>query len=163
MVDLFRLLNPTSIAFVGGNECAIAITRTRELGFVGKIWAVHPTREHLGGVVTVKSVADISGPIDAAFIAVKREPTVEIVRQLAAKNCAALLFMPQALPKQAPVNCKRNCWPQHMACPCLAPIAMALSTRFHAAPFGPMNTGWKFESVAWPSSRNLATLPATLA
>ncbi len=86
-MSLTTLLNPTSIAFVGGNECAIAITRTRELGFTGKIWAVHPKREELGGIATVKSVDDITGPIDAAFVAVKREPTVEIVRQLRAKNC----------------------------------------------------------------------------
>jgi acetate---CoA ligase (ADP-forming) len=91
-MTLSRLLNPTSIAFIGGNECAIAITRTRELGFTGKIWAVHPRREELGGVPTIKSVDDITGPIDAAFIAVKREPTVEIVRQLSAKNCGGAVI-----------------------------------------------------------------------
>ncbi len=89
---LNRLLNPTSIAFIGGNECAIAITRTRELGFTGKIWAVHPKRDELGGVATVKSVDDITGEIDSAFIAVKREPTVEIVRQLRAKNCGGAVI-----------------------------------------------------------------------
>jgi acyl-CoA synthetase (NDP forming) len=85
-MSLSRLLNPTSIAFIGGNECAIAITRTREFGFTGKIWAVHPKREELGGIKTVKSVDDIEGPIDAAFIAVKREPTVDIVRALRKKS-----------------------------------------------------------------------------
>ena len=90
--SLQRLLNPKSIAFIGGNECAIAITRTRELGFTGKIWAVHPKREELGGIATVRSVEDITGNIDAAFIAVKREPTVEIVRQLRAKNCGGAVI-----------------------------------------------------------------------
>ena len=89
---LERLLNPQSVAFIGGNECAIAITRTRELGFTGKIWAVHPKREELGGIATVKSVEDIDGEIDAAFIAVKREPTVEIVRQLRSKNCGGAVI-----------------------------------------------------------------------
>jgi acetate---CoA ligase (ADP-forming) len=91
-MKLTRLLNPKSIAFIGGNECAIAITRTRELGFTGKIWAVHPKREKLGGIATVKSVEDITGDIDAAFVAVKREPTVEIVRQLRAKNCGGAVI-----------------------------------------------------------------------
>ncbi len=51
MKSLTRLLHPQSaIAFIGGAECDIAITRTRELGFAGKIWAVHPKREHLGGI-----------------------------------------------------------------------------------------------------------------
>ena len=92
MGNLQRLLNPRSIAFIGGHECAIAITRTRELGFAGKIWAVHPTRKELGGIATVNSVEAIRGEVDAAFIAVKREPTIEIVRQLRAKNCGGAVI-----------------------------------------------------------------------
>jgi acetate---CoA ligase (ADP-forming) len=89
---LTRLLNPKSIAFVGGNECAIAIARTCELGFIGKIWAVNPKRLELGGIATVKSVDDIAGEIDAAFVAVKRELTIEMVRQLRAKNCGGAVI-----------------------------------------------------------------------
>jgi acetate---CoA ligase (ADP-forming) len=92
VANLSRLLNPTSIAFIGGNECAIAITRTLELGFTGKIYAVHPKREELAGIRTVKSVDDIDGPIDAAFIAVKREPTIEIVRALNNKKCGGAVI-----------------------------------------------------------------------
>jgi acetate---CoA ligase (ADP-forming) len=91
-MTLSRLINPRSIVFVGGNECAIAITRTREFGFTGKIWAVHPKRDELGGIKTVKSVDDIEGPVDAAFIAVKREPTVEIVRALRTKGCGGAVI-----------------------------------------------------------------------
>ncbi len=91
-MTLTRLINPKSIAFIGGNECAIAITRTLELGFTGKIWAVHPKREELGGVTTVKSVEDIEVEIDAAFIAVKREPTVDIVRALSKKGCGGAVI-----------------------------------------------------------------------
>ncbi len=87
-----RLLNPTSIAFIGGNECAVAIRRTQELGFTGKIWAVHPKREELAGIPTLKSVDEIDGPIDAAFVAVKREPTIEIVRALKAKGCGGAVI-----------------------------------------------------------------------
>ena len=71
--DLTPLLHPRSIAFIGGGECDVAISRTRALGFTGKIWAVHPKREQLGGIPTVKSVEEIQGAVDAAFIAVKRE------------------------------------------------------------------------------------------
>ncbi len=91
-MTLTRLLNPTSIAFIGGNECAIAIKRTLELGFTGKIWAVHPKREELSGIPTVKSVDDIEGPVDAAFIAVKREPTVDVVRALRKKDCGGAVI-----------------------------------------------------------------------
>jgi acyl-CoA synthetase (NDP forming) len=84
--NLRPLLEPRSIVFVGGAECDVAIRKTLGLGFTGKIWAVHPQREQLGGVATVKSASDVEGPVDAAFIAVKREPTVEVLRTLRAKG-----------------------------------------------------------------------------
>ena len=59
MSSLSRLLFPSSIAFIGGNECAVGIRRTRELGFAGRIFAVHPKREELSGIPTLKSVDDI--------------------------------------------------------------------------------------------------------
>ncbi len=92
MKSLSRLLNPKSIAFIGGNECAIAIRRTRELGFEGKIYAVHPKRQELSGVPTLRSPEDIPEAVDAAFIAVKNEPTIAVVRALAAKGCGGAVI-----------------------------------------------------------------------
>ncbi len=116
-----RLLNPGSIAFIGGNECAIAITRTRELGFAGKIWAVHPKREELGGIATVKSVDDITGPIDAAFVAVKREPTVEIVRQLRAKNCGGAVIYAAGFAEAGALNLQADLLKAANGMPLLGP------------------------------------------
>ncbi len=90
--DLSRLLNPKSIAFVGGAECDLAIRRTVEFGFPGTIHAVHPKRTELGGVATIASVDLIDGPVDATFIAVKREPTIEVVRALRAKGCGGAVI-----------------------------------------------------------------------
>jgi acetyl-CoA synthetase len=92
MKNLTRLLNPKSIAFIGGNECAIAIRRTTELGFTGTIYAVNPKRDELSGVPTLKSPEDIPEAVDAAFIAVKNEPTIEVVRALAAKGCGGAVI-----------------------------------------------------------------------
>ena len=83
---LQRLLHPRSIAFVGGGECAIAIERTRALGFEGRIWAVNPRRPQLGGVPTVASIADIDGSPDAAFIALPRALTPDAVAALRARG-----------------------------------------------------------------------------
>ena len=91
-MSLARLIFPTSIAFIGGNECAVAIQRCREFGFAGAIFAVHPKRDEISGVRTVKSVADIERSIDAAFIAVKREATIDIVRQLRARDCGGAVI-----------------------------------------------------------------------
>jgi acetate---CoA ligase (ADP-forming) len=91
-MTLSRLIFPNSIAFIGGNECAVAIQRCREFGFAGTIHAVHPKRDEISGITAVKSVNDIAVPIDAAFIAVKREATIEVVRQLRAKNCGGAVI-----------------------------------------------------------------------
>ncbi|WP_395689986.1 acetate--CoA ligase family protein [Aestuariivirga sp.] len=92
MKNLSRLLNPKSIAFIGGHECAVAIHRTRELGFAGTIHAVHPKREELSGVPTLRSVDDLPEAVDAAFVAVKREPTIEVVQALARKGCGGAVI-----------------------------------------------------------------------
>ena len=91
-MPLTRLLSPKSIAFIGGQECDVAIARTQALGFRGKIWAVHPKRDHLGGVPCIRSVAEIDGEPDAAFVAVRREPTIEIVKALRAKGCGGAVI-----------------------------------------------------------------------
>ena len=51
------------------------------------MWAVNPRRPTLGGVACVKTAGDIDGVPDAAFVAVKREPTIDIVRHLNAIGC----------------------------------------------------------------------------
>ena len=89
---LTRFLSPKSIAFIGGGECDVAIERTRALGFTGKIWAVHPKRETLGGIACIKTVEEIDGTPDAAFIAVKREPTIGIVRHLNKIGCGGAVI-----------------------------------------------------------------------
>lgn len=85
--NLTPLLHPKSIVFIGGGECDVAIQKTRDLGFTGKIWAVNPKREQLGGIPCIKSLAEIDGVPDAAFVAVKREPTIEIVCELSTLGC----------------------------------------------------------------------------
>jgi acetate---CoA ligase (ADP-forming) len=89
---LTRFLSPKSIAFIGGHECEVAIERTRALGFTGRIWAVHPKREQLAGIACLKSAEEIDGSPDAAFVAVKREPTIAIVSQLSKIGCGGAVI-----------------------------------------------------------------------
>jgi acyl-CoA synthetase (NDP forming) len=83
---LTRLLWPSSIAFIGGTEAEIALTKTRALGFSGKLYAVNPRRSTLGGIPCHATVAELPVAPDAAFISVKREPTIEIVGELARRG-----------------------------------------------------------------------------
>jgi acyl-CoA synthetase (NDP forming) len=81
-----------TIAFVGGAECEVAIGRTLDLGFKGRIWTVHPSRPAVGGIACVKKIGEIDGSPDAAFVAVKREPTIDIVRGLRAIGCGGAVI-----------------------------------------------------------------------
>jgi acetate---CoA ligase (ADP-forming) len=79
---LQRLLSPRSIAFVGGDIAEMAIRRNLELGYDGDIWPVHPSRREILGFKCYASVDDLPQTPDAAFVAIKREPTIDIVQKL---------------------------------------------------------------------------------
>jgi acyl-CoA synthetase (NDP forming) len=83
MTDLARLLQPRSIAVVGGGAWgASVVEQCRKTGFAGAVWPVHPHRDELGGAATVPSVTDLPAAPDAVFIGVNRHTTIEVVRQL---------------------------------------------------------------------------------
>ena len=80
--NLGRLFSPRSVAFVGGSFAEMAIRRNQELGYDGEIWPVHPSRKEVAGFPAYASIADLPGLPDAAFVAVKRELTIDLVKQL---------------------------------------------------------------------------------
>ncbi len=80
--NLKRLFSPRSVAFVGGTFAEMAIRRNQELGFDGEIWPVHPTRKEVAGFQAYPTIDALPGVPDAAFVAVKRELTIELVKQL---------------------------------------------------------------------------------
>ena len=75
-----RLLSPRSIAFIGGTIAAMSIRRSVELGYDGDIWPVNPKLDEVEGFPCFNSVADLPGVPDAAFIGVRRDLTVDLVR-----------------------------------------------------------------------------------
>ena len=81
---LERLLRPKSIAVIGGRFRPTNVVRqSLKMGFAGEIWPVHPTQGRGRGVKAYRSVADLPGAPDAAFIGVNRHLTIEMVRALA--------------------------------------------------------------------------------
>ncbi|QPC42881.1 acetate--CoA ligase family protein [Kaustia mangrovi] len=82
MGRLDRLLRPRTIAVFGGAQAAAAVRQSLKMGFAGEIWPVHPSREEVEGLKTYRSVAELPGAPDAAFVGVNRHLTVEIVRDL---------------------------------------------------------------------------------
>lgn len=84
MRSLDRLLRPKSIAVFGGGPAAAVVAQCDRLGYAGTIWPVHPDKDEIGGRRAYRSVAALPGVPDAAFVAVNRHLTIEVVRALAA-------------------------------------------------------------------------------
>ena len=84
--NLTRLLNPRRVAVIGGREAATVVRQCRAAGYTGEIWPVNPARGEMEGVPCYRSVAELPGAPDVAFIAVPRGTTVEVVRELAARG-----------------------------------------------------------------------------
>lgn len=83
MGDLSRLLRPRSLAVVGGVWAENVIRACERDGFEGDIWPVHPTKAEIAGRRAFASVADLPGAPDAAFVAVNRHASVEVMAALA--------------------------------------------------------------------------------
>ena len=83
MRDLTRLLKPKSIAVIGGGAwCASIISAAKQIGFDGPLHPVHPTGKQIAGQKSLRSLEEVPGPIDAAFIGVNRHATLDVVAQL---------------------------------------------------------------------------------
>ncbi len=84
---LERMLRPKSIAVFGGNWAANVVEQCQRMGFAGDIWPVHPNKAEVHGIRAWRSVEDLPGSPDAAFIGVNRELTIDVVRALSARGC----------------------------------------------------------------------------
>ena len=80
---LARLMRPRSIAVIGGREAARVAEQCDRMGFDGALWPVHPSRDTVAGRAAFRSVAELPGVPDAAFVGVNRRSTVEAVAALA--------------------------------------------------------------------------------
>jgi acyl-CoA synthetase (NDP forming) len=88
LARLGRLLNPATIAVAGGDVAAEVIRQCRKIGFAGAIWPINPRRAQIEGIAAFPSVDALPAAPDAAFIAVPREETIEIVAALARRGAA---------------------------------------------------------------------------
>ncbi len=88
---LRRLFSPRHIAVFGGASAQEAVRQCKALGFDGPIWPVHPTRKEMEGLACFASVQDLPEAPDASFVAVPRQATIEVVRQLAARGAGGAI------------------------------------------------------------------------
>jgi acyl-CoA synthetase (NDP forming) len=81
-----RLLKPRSIAVFGGAQAQEVIRQSDRMGYKGEIWPVHPKKTEILGRTVYRSVEDLPGSPDAAYVGVNRHLTIDIVRDLAARD-----------------------------------------------------------------------------
>lgn len=83
---LSRLLRPRTIAVFGGRAAAEVVRQSDRMGFRGEIWPVHPRHQSVEGRRAFRSVAALPSAPDAAFLAINRHLTVEVVSALAERG-----------------------------------------------------------------------------
>jgi acyl-CoA synthetase (NDP forming) len=81
-----RLLRPRSIAVFGGAQAQEVIRQCERMEYEGEIWPVHPKKTEIQGRKVYRSVAELPGSPDAAYVGVNRHLTVDIVGELAARD-----------------------------------------------------------------------------
>ncbi|MEQ1952845.1 acetate--CoA ligase family protein [Mesorhizobium sp. CN2-181] len=87
MNRLERMLRPKSVAVIGGGAFGTNVVKQcLKMGFAGDIWPVHPSKTEVEGVKAYKTVAELPGAPDAAFIGVNRHLTIEMVKALREKG-----------------------------------------------------------------------------
>ena len=84
---LERVLRPKSIAAIGGLQAGRVVEQCKLMGYTGEIWPVHPSKSEVHGVPAYRSLQDLPGVPDAAFIGVNRHLTIEVVRELRELGC----------------------------------------------------------------------------
>ena len=87
MIDsIKRFINPQSIAIFGGAQAQEVIRQSELMGYQGELWPVHPKKTEILGHKVYHSVDDLPGSPDAAYVGVNRTLTVDIIRDLAARD-----------------------------------------------------------------------------
>ncbi|RLJ52005.1 acyl-CoA synthetase (NDP forming) [Litoreibacter meonggei] len=87
MPDLFRLLNPKSLAVIGGGAWGEAVlTQAKKFGYQGTLYAVHPVKTEFAGIRAYPSVIHLPEVPDAAFVGINREATIGAVERMRKLN-----------------------------------------------------------------------------
>lgn len=89
--SLSRLLQPRSIAFVGGKAAEEALRQCRDFGYSGAMWPVNPKREEMAGERCFSDISGLPSPPDAVFLAAPAEPSITLAGELAASGAGGAI------------------------------------------------------------------------
>ena len=90
--DIHRLIAPRSIALIGAGAWTDAVAAGNvAIGYTGALWRVHPSRESTATTTYYRSIADLPGVPDAAFIAVPNHEAPTVAAALAAREAGGFV------------------------------------------------------------------------
>ncbi len=90
--DIRRLIAPQSIALIGASAWTDAVAAgNTTIGYRGTVWRVHPTRASTPERPFYRSVAELPGAPDAAFIAVPNHEAPAVAGALAARGAGGFV------------------------------------------------------------------------
>ncbi len=98
VMDLGRLLRPTSIAVVGATDRAAsyggeALLNLQRLGYPGRVYAVNPRREEAHGLLCHASLTALPEAPDAVVVAIPAADVPDVVAEAGALGCGgAVVF-----------------------------------------------------------------------
>jgi acetyl-CoA synthetase len=91
-LDIRRLLAPRSIALIGASAWTDAVVAGNSaIGYAGELWRVHPTRPSTASSTYYRSVAELPGTPDAAFLAVPNHEAPGVAGALAARGAGGFV------------------------------------------------------------------------
>ena len=91
-MDIHRLIAPRSIALIGAGAWTDAVAAGNSaIGYSGALWRVHPSRVSTATATYYRSVAELPGVPDAAFVAVPNTEAPSVAGTLAARGAGGFV------------------------------------------------------------------------
>jgi acetate---CoA ligase (ADP-forming) len=86
-----RLLAPRSVALIGGAWADAVAAASRAIGYTGEVWRIHPKRPSSSETPYFRSVDELPGAPDAAFIAAPNRDVPDIAAALARRGAGGFV------------------------------------------------------------------------
>ena len=89
--NIKRLLTPRTLALIGGAWTDAVAAGNRAIGYTGELWHVHPTRASTAAKTYYRSVEELPGVPDAAFIAVPNRDVAKVATALRKRDAGGFV------------------------------------------------------------------------
>ncbi len=91
-MDIHRLIAPRSIVLIGAGAWTDAVAAgNAAIGYTGELWRVHPSRPSTAATTYYRSIAELPGTPDAAFLAVPNHEAPGVAGALAARGAGGFV------------------------------------------------------------------------